>query len=80
MYIPAGMLYKSTAGRYRPDRVADGPIMARCRFMWNAYWDTICLLFYIVYFAHICVFVLISFLLLHVVNFKIYRQCFNKSW
>ena len=27
------ILHKSTAGRYRPVRVADGPITARCRFM-----------------------------------------------
>ena len=32
------MLYKSAAGRYRPVRVADGPIMARCRFIKNASW------------------------------------------
>ena len=34
---PASILYKSTAGRYRPVRVADGPIAARCRFIKNAY-------------------------------------------
>ena len=41
---PASILYKSSAGRYRPVRVADGPITARYRFMKNAYWvDTQCL-------------------------------------
>ena len=35
----ASILYKSTAGRNRPVRVADGPITARCRFMKNAYWE-----------------------------------------
>ena len=38
----AGMLslspYKSIAGRYRPVRVADGPITVRYRFMKNASW------------------------------------------
>ena len=39
IYIyPASILYKSTAGRYRPVRVADGPITARCRFIKNASW------------------------------------------
>ena len=31
--IPVSILHKSTAGRYRPVRVADGPITARCRFI-----------------------------------------------
>ena len=31
--IPFSILHKSIAGRYRPVRVADGPITARCRFM-----------------------------------------------
>ena len=35
---PASILYKSIAGRYRPVRVADGPITARYRFIKNAYW------------------------------------------
>ena len=35
--FPASSLYKSTAGRYRPVRVADGSVTARCRFMYNAY-------------------------------------------
>ena len=35
---PVSILYKSTAGRYRPVRVADGPITARCRFIKNASW------------------------------------------
>ena len=30
---PEGILHKSIAGRYRPVRVADGPITARCSFM-----------------------------------------------
>ena len=33
---PVSILHKSIAGRYRPVRVADGPIMARCRFIKNA--------------------------------------------
>ena len=33
---PASILYKSIAGRYRPVRVADGPITARYRFIKNA--------------------------------------------
>ena len=51
---PASILYKSTAGRYRPVRIIlykstagrhrpvsypDGPITARCRFIKNAYWE-----------------------------------------
>ena len=35
---PASILYKSIAGRYRPVRVADGPITARYIFIKNAYW------------------------------------------
>ena len=35
---PVSILYKSTAGRYRPVRVADRPITARCRFIKNASW------------------------------------------
>ena len=31
--IPASILHRSIAGRYRPVRVADGPITARHRFM-----------------------------------------------
>ena len=30
---PASILHKSIAGRYRPVRVADGPITARYRFI-----------------------------------------------
>ena len=30
---PVSILHKSIAGHYRPVRVADGPIMARYRFM-----------------------------------------------
>ena len=33
---PASIIYKSIAGRYRPVRVADGPITARYRFINNA--------------------------------------------
>ena len=36
--FPVSILYKSTAGRYRPVRVADGLITARCRFIKNASW------------------------------------------
>ena len=39
--IPVSILYKSTAGRYRPVRVADGPITARYRFIKNASLDII---------------------------------------
>ena len=38
---PASILYKSIAGRYRPVRVADGPITARYRFKKNASWDSL---------------------------------------
>ena len=39
------ILYKSTTGRYRPVRVADGPITARYGFIKNASWgmSSICL-------------------------------------
>ena len=40
--IPVSILYKSTAGRYRPVRVADGPITARCRLIKNASWVCCC--------------------------------------
>ena len=43
--IPS-ILYKSILGRYRPVRVADGPITARYRFIKNASWvcrkDSLC--------------------------------------
>ena len=39
LYGTVNILHKSIAGRYRPVRVADGPITARCRFMENASWD-----------------------------------------
>ena len=39
--IPVCILHKSIAGRYRPVRVADGSITARCRFIKNASWDTL---------------------------------------
>ena len=31
--IPVSILHKSITGRYRPVRVGDGPITARCRFI-----------------------------------------------
>ena len=37
-FYPAGILYKSIVGRYRPVRVPDGPITARHRFIKNASW------------------------------------------
>ena len=37
--IPVSILNKSIAGRYRPVRVADGSITARCRFIKNASWN-----------------------------------------
>ena len=40
-YNPASIIYKSTAGRYRPVSYPDGPITARYRFMSNAYWEQI---------------------------------------
>ena len=36
--FPVSILHKSIAGRYRPVRVADGPITARFRFIKNASW------------------------------------------
>ena len=36
---PVSILYKSTAGRYRPVSYPDGPITARCRFIKNASWE-----------------------------------------
>ena len=44
---PASILYKSTASRYRLVSYADGPITARCRFIKNAYWDSLAYKFYI---------------------------------
>ena len=35
---PVSILHKSIAGRYRPVRIADGPITTRCRFIKNASW------------------------------------------
>ena len=32
LYCPVSILRKSTSGRHRPVRVADGPMTARCRF------------------------------------------------
>ena len=40
--FPVNILYKSIAGRYRPGRVADGQITARCRFIKNASWVAAC--------------------------------------
>ena len=42
MFDPASIIYKSTAGRYRPVSYPDGPITARCRFIKNAYWGVSC--------------------------------------
>ena len=36
--VPVNILCKSIAGRYRPVRVADGPITARYRFIKNVSW------------------------------------------
>ena len=36
--FPVSIFYQSTAGSYRPVRVADGPITARCRLIKNASW------------------------------------------
>ena len=36
---PVSIVHKSTASRYRPVSVADGPITARCRFIKNANWE-----------------------------------------
>ena len=36
---PVSIIYKSTAGRYRPVNYPDGPITARYRFIKNAYWE-----------------------------------------
>ena len=38
MTLQVSILYKSIAGRYRPVRVADGPMTARYRFIKNASW------------------------------------------
>ena len=40
--FPVSILYKSISGRYRPVRVADGPITARYRFIKNASWVITC--------------------------------------
>ena len=37
-YYPASILYITIAGRYWPVSYPDGPIMARYRFIKNAYW------------------------------------------
>ena len=42
---PVSILHKCTAGRYRPVRVADGPIIACCRFIKNASWALLCLIY-----------------------------------
>ena len=36
--VPVNIVYKSIAGRYRPVRVADGPITTSYRFIKNASW------------------------------------------
>ena len=48
--IPASILYKSIAGRYRPVSYPDGPIKARYRFIKNAYWDDIFFFFFFFFF------------------------------
>ena len=50
---PVNSLYKSIAGRYRPVRVADGPITARYRFIKNVSWvrqKLICCIFVLYFF------------------------------
>ena len=42
---PVSILYKSIAGRSRPVRIADGPKMARYRFIKNASWEEVPSLF-----------------------------------
>ena len=44
---PVSILYQSTAGRYRPVSYPDGPITARCRFIKNANWEAIAIIFLI---------------------------------
>ena len=39
VFVPARILYKSIAGRYRPFSYTEGPITARFRFIKNASWD-----------------------------------------
>ena len=36
--LPASILHKFIAGRYRPVSYPDGPIRARYQFIKNAYW------------------------------------------
>ena len=40
--VQASILYKSIAGHHRPVSYPDGPIMARYRFIKNAYWSDVC--------------------------------------
>ena len=40
-YNPTSILYKSTAGHYRPVSYPNGPITARYRFIKNANWEWI---------------------------------------
>ena len=42
IYSPVSIPHKSIAGRYRPVRVADGPITARYIFIKNASWVRTC--------------------------------------
>ena len=50
-HIPVSILHKSIAGRCRPVRVADGPIMARCRFIKNASWDVSYFVSYLIHYV-----------------------------
>ena len=47
--VPVSIPRKSIAGRYRPVRVADGPITTRCRFIKNANWGMTKILLYLHY-------------------------------
>ena len=39
--LPASIIYKSIAGRYRPVSYPDGPIKARYRFINNTCWEMV---------------------------------------
>ena len=45
--FPVSILYKSITGRYRPVRVADGPMTVRYRFIKNASWVCVCLYMFV---------------------------------
>ena len=74
--LPASILYKSIAGRYRPFSYPDGPITASYRFIKNAYWADIvvcqyflCLFFFFFFFFFLCVCVFCFVLFLYHVFF-----------